>query len=136
MKFRSHLATYALASVAAVAAPAVLAGDAKEPVVLEGHALRGDAKAIKPKAFVQTDIPVSYEMRGTRRYVHPRLPVRAHGTGCTLASALAARLARGVPLRRAAGDAIAYVHRALELGYRPGRGRLVVLDHGWLLGSR
>src|SRR5687767_11417114 len=67
MKFRSHLATYALASVAAVAAPAVLAGDAKEPVVLEGHALRGDAKAIKPKAFVQTDIPVSYEMRGTLR---------------------------------------------------------------------
>jgi hypothetical protein len=67
MKFRSHLATYALASVAALAAQAVSAGDAKEPVVLEGRALRGDANAIKPKAFVQTDIPVSYEMRGTLR---------------------------------------------------------------------
>ena len=67
MKFRSHLATYALASVAVLVAPAVVAGDAKQPVVLEGHALRGDAQAIKPKAFVQTDIPVSYEMRGTLR---------------------------------------------------------------------
>ena len=68
MKFRSHFATYALASVAALAAPAVWAGDAKkEPVVLEGHALRGDANAAKPKTLVKTDIPVSYEMRGTLR---------------------------------------------------------------------
>ena len=67
MKFRSHFATYALASVAAVVAPAAWAGDAKAPVVLEGHALRGDANAAKPKAFVQTDVPVSYEMRGTLR---------------------------------------------------------------------
>lgn len=67
MKVRSHFATYALACVAAAAAPTVLAGDAKEPVVLEGHALRGDGPAAKPKAFVETDIPVSYEMRGTLR---------------------------------------------------------------------
>ena len=29
----------------------------------------------------------------------------------------------------ATGAAIDYVHRALELGYRPGRGDVVVLDH-------
>lgn len=104
---------------ALAAAAAALRGDTDAAVLLKGgHLARGPV------------VDLLLDARGTRRYVHPRLPVRAHGTGCTLASALAARLARGTPLRRAAGDAIAYVHRALELGYRPGRGRLVVLDHG------
>ena len=71
------------------------------------------------------------DARGVVRHVHPRLPVEAHGTGCTLSSAIAARLGRGEPLRRAVDGAIAWVHGALAHGYRPGRGRLVVLDHGW-----
>ena len=63
------------------------------------------------------------------RFEHPRLDVEAHGTGCTLASAVAARLALGDDIAsacRAAGD---YVHRALLGAYRPGRGDVVVLDH-------
>lgn len=60
---------------------------------------------------------------------HPRLPLEAHGTGCTLASALAANLALGQPLGAACIAASDYVHRALRGGYRPGRGVVVVLDH-------
>jgi hydroxymethylpyrimidine/phosphomethylpyrimidine kinase len=62
-------------------------------------------------------------------FLHQRLPIEAHGTGCTLASAIAAHLARGLLGADAIGPAIDYVHRALELGYRPGRGDVVVLDH-------
>ncbi len=44
------------------------------------------------------------------RFSHPRLSARnTHGTGCTLSSALAARLAQGADLHTATGDAIAYV---------------------------
>ncbi len=60
---------------------------------------------------------------------HPRLHVDAHGTGCTLASAVAANLALGKPLPVACNDAADYVHRALRGGYRPGRGDVMVLDH-------
>lgn len=60
---------------------------------------------------------------------HARLDVAAHGTGCTLASAIAARLARGFGLADACRAATDYVHDALVHGYRPGRGEVVVLDH-------
>jgi hydroxymethylpyrimidine/phosphomethylpyrimidine kinase len=58
----------------------------------------------------------------------PRLVgVNAHGTGCALAAALAARLARGVPLPAAAEGAKAYVHRALVAA--AARGREAILVH-------
>jgi hydroxymethylpyrimidine/phosphomethylpyrimidine kinase len=66
---------------------------------------------------------------GERTYPHPRLDVEAHGTGCTLASAIAAQLALGDHLDAACRAATAYVHRALVTGYRPGRSETVVLDH-------
>ena len=63
------------------------------------------------------------------QYGHERLDLDAHGTGCTLASAIAANLCRGDELHDACEAAADYVNRALRLGYRPGRGALVVLDH-------
>jgi hydroxymethylpyrimidine/phosphomethylpyrimidine kinase len=66
---------------------------------------------------------------GIHEIVHPRLAVNAHGTGCTLASAVAANLCLGHSLRHACVEASDYVHRALQLGYRPGRGGVLVLDH-------
>jgi hydroxymethylpyrimidine/phosphomethylpyrimidine kinase len=60
---------------------------------------------------------------------HARLDVAAHGTGCTLASAIAARLCLGLDLVDACRAATDYVHEALVRGYRPGRGEAVVLDH-------
>jgi hydroxymethylpyrimidine/phosphomethylpyrimidine kinase len=69
------------------------------------------------------------DARGIHEIVHPRLAVNAHGTGCTLASAVAANLCLGLPLREACVAASDYVHRALRGGYRPGRSDVLVLDH-------
>ncbi|MCA1714764.1 MAG: bifunctional hydroxymethylpyrimidine kinase/phosphomethylpyrimidine kinase [Gammaproteobacteria bacterium] len=66
---------------------------------------------------------------GCSQFVHPRIAVDAHGTGCTLASAIAANLCRGAPMADACASAIDYVAAALRDGYAPGRGSIVVLDH-------
>jgi len=60
---------------------------------------------------------------------HPRLQLEAHGTGCTLASAVAANLCLGRSLQSSCLVAADYVHAALRGGYRPGRSNIVVLDH-------
>ncbi|MGH8090237.1 MAG: bifunctional hydroxymethylpyrimidine kinase/phosphomethylpyrimidine kinase, partial [Rudaea sp.] len=60
------------------------------------------------------------DARGVVELCHPRLPVRARGTGCALASAVAAGLARGRTLREAVADAEAFVQRALRQSYRAG----------------
>ncbi|WP_202840353.1 bifunctional hydroxymethylpyrimidine kinase/phosphomethylpyrimidine kinase [Luteimonas saliphila] len=66
---------------------------------------------------------------GAATFIHERLPFEGHGTGCTLASAVAAQLCLGLPMAQAAAAAVAYVGRALRQGYRPGRGKAHVLDH-------
>ncbi|MBK6727244.1 MAG: bifunctional hydroxymethylpyrimidine kinase/phosphomethylpyrimidine kinase [Xanthomonadales bacterium] len=70
---------------------------------------------------------------GTRRtcFEHARIAVEGHGTGCTLASAIAAQLALGQPLAEACARAADYVHGALRHSYRPGLGSVAVLDHFW-----
>ena len=65
------------------------------------------------------------------RFAHDRLDVEGHGTGCTLASAIAANLCLGKPLLDACKDATDYVHGALAHAARPGRGNVAVLDHFW-----
>jgi hydroxymethylpyrimidine/phosphomethylpyrimidine kinase len=60
---------------------------------------------------------------------HRRLDLNAHGTGCTLAAAIAANLALGRTLVDACTAASDYIHRALLGGDRPGRGDVLVLDH-------
>ncbi|RZA11143.1 MAG: bifunctional hydroxymethylpyrimidine kinase/phosphomethylpyrimidine kinase [Lysobacteraceae bacterium] len=60
---------------------------------------------------------------------HQRLPLEGHGTGCTLASAIAANLCRGMSMPAAVQAATDYIERALRGGYRPGRGNVAVLDH-------
>lgn len=47
-------------------------------------------------------------------------PVSTHGTGCSLASAIAAGLALGKGLRKAVEDAKAYVHHAVASSYLAG----------------
>ena len=54
----------------------------------------------------------------------PRLPGRYHGSGCTLAAAIAARLALGEDLLPAAANAQQYVARSLRGAHRLGRGQL------------
>ncbi len=62
-------------------------------------------------------------------FIHTRLPLDAHGTGCTLASAIAAQLCQGLALPDACEAAIEYVARALKSGYQPGNSEILVLDH-------
>ncbi|WP_431980758.1 bifunctional hydroxymethylpyrimidine kinase/phosphomethylpyrimidine kinase [Streptomyces qinglanensis] len=58
-----------------------------------------------------------------------------HGTGCTLASALAAYLARGLPVPEAGRAAKAYTTGAIAAGFALGAG-LGPVDHGWRLRGR
>ncbi|HVF34351.1 MAG TPA: hypothetical protein VND91_03400 [Candidatus Saccharimonadia bacterium] len=67
MKFRSLLATCATACVAFACCGPVLAGNSGQTIVLESHDLRDDARDVKPKTAVTTEIPVSFEMRGKLR---------------------------------------------------------------------
>lgn len=53
----------------------------------------------------------------------PRLPGSFHGSGCTLASALAATIANGVDMQEAVRDAQEYTWQSLKLAFRPGMGQ-------------
>lgn len=54
-----------------------------------------------------------------------RLPGSYHGSGCTLASALAAALANGLDVPEAAREAQEYTWQALAGGFRPGMGQFI-----------
>ncbi|WP_243729427.1 bifunctional hydroxymethylpyrimidine kinase/phosphomethylpyrimidine kinase [Paludibacterium purpuratum] len=65
-----------------------------------------------------------YSTDGTARAQHwERLPGSYHGSGCTLASALAAILACGSPMLEAVDDAQEYTYQTLLNAYRPGMGQ-------------
>jgi hydroxymethylpyrimidine/phosphomethylpyrimidine kinase len=55
----------------------------------------------------------------------PRLAGSYHGSGCTLAAALAAALANGLDVPEAVHDAQEYTWQALANGFRPGMGQLL-----------
>ncbi len=52
-----------------------------------------------------------------------RLPGIYHGSGCTLASAIAALLANGLPMEEAVREAQEYTWETLKYGFRPGMGQ-------------
>jgi len=53
----------------------------------------------------------------------PRLPGTYHGSGCTLASAIAAMLGNGLEIPEAVREAQDYTWHALQKAYRPGMGQ-------------
>ncbi len=66
----------------------------------------------------------------------PRIDTTStHGTGCTLASACAAGLAKGLPLEVAVAEAWAYVAEAIRRAPGLGHGH-GPLDHGWPVRGR
>jgi hydroxymethylpyrimidine/phosphomethylpyrimidine kinase len=74
-------------------------------------------------------VNVLYGMQGgfrgaaLRKDAWPRLPDSYHGSGCTLASAIACHLAAGMPVERAVQQAQEFTWLALKAGFRPGRGQ-------------
>jgi hydroxymethylpyrimidine/phosphomethylpyrimidine kinase len=76
-----------------------------------------------------TDVLVT--TAGARTFRHPRLATRhTHGTGCTLASAIATGLAQGASLEQSVSDAIEYVVGAMKAAPGFGRGH-GPLNHAW-----
>ncbi len=60
---------------------------------------------------------------GVHRFSHPRLHTTStHGTGCTLSSAIAARLGTGEDLAIAVEGAIQYLYGAMAAAYPVGKG--------------
>lgn len=91
------------------AASALLAGGARA-VVLKGGHLAGD-----------TVVDLLATSAGIEAFAAPRIATRhTHGTGCTLASAIAAGLAQGMALRDSVLRARAYVRAAIATA--PGLG--------------
>lgn len=66
-----------------------------------------------------------------RRFHSRRLPIRPHGTGCSLASAIVAGLAAGLPLESAVATALKALRQALAHGQTLGQGGLTVPDFHW-----
>ncbi|WP_026611618.1 bifunctional hydroxymethylpyrimidine kinase/phosphomethylpyrimidine kinase [Methylocaldum szegediense] len=64
-----------------------------------------------------------YRASGVKTYRWPRLPGSYHGSGCTLASAIAALLASGKDIEHAMSDAQDFTWQALSNGYRLGTGQ-------------
>jgi hydroxymethylpyrimidine/phosphomethylpyrimidine kinase len=96
------------------------------------HALGARAVVIKGGHFdgdVLTNL--LFDGRSFSAWETRRIATRhTHGTGCTFASAIAALLARGVPLQEAVREATAFVAGAVAHGLPLGRGHGPV-DHFW-----
>ena len=90
---------------------------------LAGHG-EGPAVLIKGGHGSQDTVEDLLWWRGEPHYFrHPRLHTRStHGTGCTLSSAIAARLGLGHGLREAVAQAIDYLHGAIAAAVPMGRG--------------
>lgn len=100
------------------AAAAVLAYGPRWVLVKGGH-LAGDA------VDLLTDGTEEHWLRA------PRLDNRhTHGTGCTLASAIASQLAKGQSVPEAVAAAKSYVTGAIAAGFALGGG-IGPVDHGW-----
>ena len=67
-----------------------------------------------------------YNVRGVVQKLHwDRLPGGYHGSGCTLASALAAYLAQGLDVDEAVKEAQEYTYQTLKHAFRPGMGQFI-----------
>ncbi|MFD9070707.1 bifunctional hydroxymethylpyrimidine kinase/phosphomethylpyrimidine kinase [Streptomyces lasiicapitis] len=104
------------------AAAAVLAYGPKWALIKGGH-LSGDA------VDLLTDGSEEHWLRAPR---HDNR--HTHGTGCTLASAVAAQLAKGQSVPQAVTAAKEYVTGAIAVGFALGGG-IGPVDHGWRFGD-
>jgi hydroxymethylpyrimidine/phosphomethylpyrimidine kinase len=117
-----------------------------EPIAEDEAAMSGQAERLMrlgPAAVLikgghaesADSVDLLLDEKGLERFAAPRLATRnTHGTGCTLSSAIAAGLAKGLDLRHAVAAAKAYVSAALAASehLRIGSGHGPVHHfHGW-----
>jgi hydroxymethylpyrimidine/phosphomethylpyrimidine kinase len=77
-----------------------------------------------------------YNTRGVVHRLHwDRLPGSYHGSGCTLASAVAALLALGQDVSEAVKEAQEYTYQTLKNAYRPGMGQFIPDRLYWVRGD-
>jgi hydroxymethylpyrimidine/phosphomethylpyrimidine kinase len=117
---------------AALLLGASIADPAAADIALHALLARGPAAVLLKGAHLDEGAQVVdryADASGELRFTHARIAVEGHGTGCTLASAIAANLCLGLSPREACAAATDYVARALRRAYRPGHGDVAVLDH-------
>ncbi|HEY4250846.1 MAG TPA: bifunctional hydroxymethylpyrimidine kinase/phosphomethylpyrimidine kinase [Roseomonas sp.] len=127
-----------------IPAAALVTPNLPEAELLAGHAIAGEADmeragrtilALGAQAVLmkgghmegETLVDLLVSPAGIARFASPRIDTRhTHGTGCTLASAIATGLAQGMPLHDAVARARRYVRAAIETapGYGHGHGPL------------
>ena len=61
--------------------------------------------------------------RLVKEWAWPRLQYEYHGSGCTLASAITAGIARGLEMEQALEQAQRFVINSLQSGFKPGQGQ-------------
>lgn len=104
--------------------------EAEDAMRAQGERLRalGAASVLMKGGHCKTpeSVDLLLSREGETRLAFPRIDTaNDHGTGCTLAAALAANLARGLPLAEAAREARSFLQSALDAaaGWRLGAGR-------------
>jgi len=73
----------------------------------------------------QTVINRLYHSQQNHQWQHPKLAGQYHGSGCTLAASIAARLALGEPLQQALTTAQDYTWETLRQATSPGHGQSI-----------
>jgi len=127
---RAHVLTPNLPEAELLLGRAIDAGDAE--IALDAlRALGAHGVLLKGGHLDEGNEVVDRYADAATRFAHraPRLDIDGHGTGCTLSSAIAARLALGDDAAAACRAGIDYVHRAMRDAYRPGRSDVSVLGH-------
>lgn len=118
-----------------------------EPVAEDEEQVLGQARrllALGPKAVLvkgghgtgPESVDLLLDATGAHRFAAPRIATRnTHGTGCTLAAAITARLAAGATLRASVADAKAYLTASLaaadRLAVGSGRGPVHHFHRWW-----
>lgn len=106
-----------------------IAGEADMPAAAERLLRLGPQAVLLKGGHLPGDrlVDLLQDAQGVQRFTDTRLHSRStHGTGCTLASAIATGLAFGLPLRTAVAQARSYVRKAIETapGFGQGHGPL------------
>ena len=110
-----------------------LIGEGVDAALIKGGHLDGGAGSTVVDTLVVAEseggddgsesAPESGSEPAVHRYENPRIETDAtHGSGCTLSSAIAARLARGEQLREAVAAAVGGMSEAVRRGYDVGDG--------------